>query len=270
MQLTDEQLAQFDRDGFLIFPSLVTPDEVAALAADVRRLSGIESDHVVRERTGGVRTIFRVHESDGPTASPAFRALSRTPRVLRAAQQVLRDDDLYIFHSKVNTKVAIEGTVWLWHQDYGYWHWDGVPTENMATVMIGLDEATELGGCLYVVPGTHKLGRQEPYLDEETTSYKQWTIDKQRVIEILEGSPPPVALIGPPGTAAIFHCNIMHASGHNLSAQNRWQVYFAFNPVANRPHDVENMRPDYVRSRNWEPIRAEEDDAIVRHASAPA
>ena len=39
----------------------------------------------------------------------------------------------------------------------------------MATFKVSLDHATELGGCLYLVPGTHKLGRQEPYADEETT-----------------------------------------------------------------------------------------------------
>ena len=116
--------------------------------------------------------------------------------------QVLGDEDLYIYHSKINTKVAVEGAVWLWHQDYGYWYWDGIPTDNMATFMVSLDHATELGGCLYLVPGTHKLGRQEPYADEETTSYKQWTIAKERVIEILESSPDPVPVIGPPGTGS--------------------------------------------------------------------
>jgi ectoine hydroxylase len=268
MRLSPEQLAQFERDGFLIFPGLFSDDEVTALRGDVDRLGRIETDEVKRERTGGVRTIFRVHEPDGPTQSQPFRALSRAPRVLEPVQQVLRDEDLYIFHSKINTKVAIEGTVWLWHQDYGYWYWDGIPTDNMATVMVGLDEASELGGCVYVVPGTHRLGRQEPYLDEQTTSYPQWTIAKDRVSEILESSPVPVPLVGPPGTAVLFHCNILHASGHNLSSRNRWQVYFAFNTVANQPHDVEKPRPDYVRSTNYAPIRAGADDAILRPAAA--
>ena len=35
------------------------------------RLSALEADSVIRERTGGVRSIFRVHEEDGATRSSA-------------------------------------------------------------------------------------------------------------------------------------------------------------------------------------------------------
>ena len=43
-----------------------------------------------------------------------------------------------------------------------------------------------------------------------------------------------------------------------------------FNPVANKPHDVENPRGDYVRSTNYEPIRIEDDEGILRHAAVHA
>ncbi len=263
MHLTDQQLAEFDENGFLLFPELLNQEEIQILREEIGRLSTIESDHVVRERTGAARTIFRVHEDSGPTESSAFRALSRTPRVLEPVMQVLGDDEVYIYHSKINTKVAIEGTVWLWHQDYGYWYWDGVPEPQPVTFMISLEEATEMNGCLYLVPGSHKLGRQEPYADEETTSYKQWTIDRERLLEILDSSPDPVPIVGKPGMGALFHCNILHGSGHNLSSTDRWQVYYVFNPVANKPSDVENPRPDYVRSVNWEPIRMGEDEGLL-------
>jgi len=52
------------------------------LRAETARLASIEAETVIRERTGGVRSIFRVHEADGATRSAAFRALVRTPRVL--------------------------------------------------------------------------------------------------------------------------------------------------------------------------------------------
>lgn len=264
MQLSDQQRAEFDENGFLILPELFSLAEVEVLRGEIERLGLVETDHIVRERTGGVRTIFRVHEDDGPTRSAPFRALSRSPRLLGPALQVLGDDDVYIYHSKVNTKVAIEGSVWLWHQDYGYWYWDGVPTPNAVSATVLLDEATERNGCLYIAPGSHKLGRQEPYADEETTSYKQWTIEREQLVGLLDELPEPVALVGLPGTAAIFHCNVLHASGHNLSPRDRWQIYFAYNPVANKPNDVENPRPDYVRSVNFEPLRVEDDSAILR------
>ena len=69
---------------------------------------------VVREdEEEAVKIMFRLHEEDGETASPAFRAASRTNRVLRAAQQCLHNDDLYMHHSKLNMKAAIEGSASL-------------------------------------------------------------------------------------------------------------------------------------------------------------
>src|SRR4030095_1927879 len=125
MELRAEQLEQFDRDGFLVFPDLFARNEVAVLRREVARLSQVQGDEVVREHTGGVRTIFRVHENDGPTRSTPFHALVRTPRLLRPVQQVLKDDAVYVYHTKINTKPAIEGTVWQWHQDYGSRESDG-------------------------------------------------------------------------------------------------------------------------------------------------
>jgi len=55
----------------------------------------------------------------------------------------------------------------------------------MATFLVMLDEAGEMGGCLYFLPGSHKLGVQPAVADETTTSYRQWTVDKERMREIL-------------------------------------------------------------------------------------
>ncbi len=267
MQLSEQQLAEFQENGVLIVPELFTLAEVEVLRGEIERLGLVETDHIARERTGAVRTIFRVHEDDGPTRSAPFRALSRSSRLLGPATQILGDDNVYIYHSKVNTKAAIEGTVWLWHQDYGYWYWDGMPSARPVTGMVLLDEATERNGCVYIAPGSHKLGRQEPYADEETTAYKQWTIEREQLVGLLNELPEPIPLVGPPGTAVIFHCNVLHASGHNLSPRDRWQIYVVYNPVANKPEDVENPRPDYVRSVNFEPVRVEDDGAILRPTS---
>jgi ectoine hydroxylase len=79
----------------------------------------------------------------------------------------------------------------------------------------------------------------------------------------MQDAPDPVAITGGPGTAVIFDCNTLHASGHNLSARDRWQIYLCYNHCANRPADVEKPRPDYVRSRNWRPMELVDDDAIL-------
>jgi ectoine hydroxylase len=263
MNLTAQHAAQFERDGFLIFPGLFSPAEIDVLRAETARLSAIEADTVIRERTGGVRSIFRVHEADGATRSAAFRALVRTPRVLEPTLQVLGTDGVYVYHTKINTKPAIEGTVWMWHQDYGSWQRDGCPRPDMATFAVMMTDSVEMNGALYVVPGSHKRGRIEPYYDENT-SYKFWAVPKQQMVSVLRESEKPVPIVGPAGTAALFHCNTLHASGHNLSAEDRWHIYISFNSCANAPHFGPATRPDWVVSRNTRPLPVEDDAGILK------
>ncbi|MBL8383198.1 MAG: phytanoyl-CoA dioxygenase family protein [Burkholderiales bacterium] len=268
MQLTPEQIDAYRRDGFLVFPDLVAPAEVAVLRDEVERLWDVEAEGTVREGARRApKSMFRLHEADGANASAPFRALSRSPRVLGVAQQLLGADDLYLHHSKVNVKAAIEGSVWPWHQDFGAWNLDGIERPDMATYMVMLDDATELSGCLYMLPGSHRWGRTEAYLDT-STAYRLWSVRHDELIRRMRESPPPVAVTGRAGTCAIFHCNLMHASGHNLSMGDRWQAYFCFNTCANRPVDVANPRPDYVRSRNWAPMQPMPDAAVLA-AAAP-
>jgi ectoine hydroxylase len=270
MRLTREQLAQYERDGFLIFPELFARDEIAVLRREAARVATVETEAVVREgQARAPKSLFRLHESDGPTASPAFRAACRLPRTLGVAQQLLGESDLYLHHSKVNVKTAIEGSVWPWHQDYGAWMRDGIAEPKLATMMVAFDAATEFNGCLYLLPGSHRRGRAEPYFDT-STAYKLWAVPPDRIREMMAICAPPVAVTGKPGMAAIFRCNLMHASGHNLSAEDRWQAYFCYNTVRNRPHEVASPRPDHVRSRNWTPLTRLDEDAVRASAAALA
>ena len=96
-ELSVEQLARYERDGFVTLPEHFTPLEVTAFKAELARIQEIDTDHLVGEKSGGLaKTIYRVHEIDGPTASLAFHRASRSPRLLTPARQLLADDALYI------------------------------------------------------------------------------------------------------------------------------------------------------------------------------
>ena len=185
--------------------------------------------------------------------------------VLLPVRQALGTDEVYVYHTKINTKPAIEGTVWMWHQDYGSWMRDGCPRPDMGTFAVMLTDSSEMNGALYVIPGSHKRGRIEPYYDENT-SYKFWAVPKQAVISVLNDSPPPVPVVGPAGTAVVFHCNLLHASGHNLSAEDRWHIYISFNSCANAPKFTADSRGDWVVSRNTAPLPIEDDGGILKAA----
>ena len=270
MKLNPEQVERYDEDGYLVLPDLFSPAEVAALRAEVDRVSHIDAEGIFREgEDGRPKIMMRLHERYGATASPEYRAFACQTRTLGIARQLLRDEALYLHHSKVNLKVAIQGSAWPWHQDFGTWHLDGIARPAMTTVMLMLDESTELNECLYFLPGSHRASRQIPYWDD-STAYKLWAVGPERMRELMAEYPPPVPITGRAGTVAILHCNLLHASGHNLSATDRWQAYLCYNQVANRPQEVEDPRPDHVRSTNWEPLGLMPDDAILAAAREAA
>lgn len=263
MQLSEQQKSDYARDGFLVFRNLFSEGEVAILRSEVERVAGLRAEEVKREvEDGAPKAMFAMHESEGATASAAMHALVRLPRTLEVARQVLGDDALYLHHTKVNLKSAIDGSVWPWHQDYGSWRLDGIRRPDLTTFMVMLDEATELGGCLYFLPGSHVEGRHDATFDT-STAYHLWAVPAEVMRNRIGRYGPPVALTGQPGDAVVFDCNLLHASGHNLSATNRWQAYLCYNTCANRPADVENPRPAYVRGTDWRPLQPIDDDALL-------
>ncbi len=72
MELTAAQRAQFDRDGYLIFPNLFSAAEIAVLRQEVARLADIHAEEVVREHTGGVKSLFRVSHLQNSTDKMNF------------------------------------------------------------------------------------------------------------------------------------------------------------------------------------------------------
>jgi len=266
MKLTNQQMQDLDRDGFIIVKNLFSEAEVAALRNETTRLSQVDADYTVRERGGDVRAIFRVHEDFGPTQSPEFRALARSPRLLESAQQVLKDDQLYVFHTKVNVKPAITGGIWSWHQDYGRWETDGIPDPNVYTWMVMMDDAEEISGALYMLPGSHKAGVHRHVDDPGLGALNSYAVHRDVIRKILRESPKPVPLVGPPGTAVLFHANVLHCSAHNLSGHDRRQVYVVYNRIANKPLPTPKPRPDHLCSTNLAPLVMGKDEDIIAAA----
>lgn len=264
MELTQAQLTEYDTKGFLVLPGLISSEELECLKNDLTQVGDGDQEGVIKEKSGTVRTVFRVHDLEGPTGLPSYAALVRLPRILEPVRQVVRDEDVYVYHTKCNLKEAIDGEIWQWHQDFGYWQTDGVRSaDGMTTALLMLSEATEIGGCLYFIPGSHKQGYVKPTLDETTTSYKLWTVPKRDVVDLMTQYGDPVPITGKPGTVVLFHPYIIHGSGHNMSRHSRWHIYAVYNQTQNKPVPTEKPRPEWVVSRNYSPLKVGRNEDIV-------
>jgi len=257
MRLSQEQLEQFENDGYLFFPSLFKPDEIKTLTDEVPALYAQHRPENIREKTGGVvRTNFAAHMYSKP-----FAKLGRHPRMIEPVQQIF-GRDLYMHQFKINGKQAFDGDVWQWHQDYGTWMNDDLMPEARAmNVAIFLDEVNEFNGPLMFIPGSHKQGVLDAQHDTSTTSYPLWTITND-AIRTMVGKGGIVAPKGPAGSMILFHGCLVHASTSNLSPWNRVAVYLSLCAVNN--HIRRFKRPEYIAHRDFTPIECLPDDCLLK------
>lgn len=262
MKLTQEQIKAYDEEGYILLTGLFSEQEAALMKSRLPLLYQMNREEVIKEKSGVVRTVFAAHTFDD-----VFAQVARHPRLIEPARQLL-NSDVYMHQFKINAKAAFNGDIWQWHQDFGTWHQDdGMPEARAMNVAIFLDEVNEFNGPLMFIPRSHKLGRLEASHDLSTTSYPLWTLDNDKVSELVaQGGI--VAPKGRAGTVLIFQSTLVHASSPNLSPWDRNTLYVTTNSVDNAI--TRFKRPDYIAHRNFTPIELVSDDCLdaFQHAAA--
>ena len=260
MRLSQQQLADFDRDGYLFLPGCFTADEAAVLREAAREVFALDRQEVWRESSGVARTAFAAH-----TYNEAFRRLGRHPRLIGPVEQLL-DGRLYMHQYKVNAKAAFDGEVWQWHQDFGTWHRDDeMPEPRAMNIAVFVDDVTVANGPLMFIPGSHKTGVFDAGHDLETTSYPLWTLDRATV-SLLAEQGGIVAPLGPAGSMLMFHSNLVHASPANISPWHRTIVYLSLCEVSN--HIRAFKRAEWIAHRDFTPIDPLDDNCLEEMAAS--
>ena len=176
-------------------------------------------------------------------------------------------EPVYMHQFKINGKMAFDGDVWQWHQDYGTWMADDLMPEARAmNVAIFLDEVNEFNGPLMFIPGSHRQGALAAGPRHE--HHELSAVDHRRdTIARLVARGGIVAPKGPAGSMILFHGCLVHASTSNLSPWNRVSVYLSLCAVSN--HIRRFKRPEYIAHRDFTPIACLPDDCLLREYDVP-
>lgn len=235
LPLTDDQLAAFDSDGFLLLSGLFDEEEIGLLRRSAKEDKQLDDHSFGRDdgEGGTVRLSLWNHPGQG-----IYGAFARCHRLVSVAEQILRDEP-YHYHSKMIMKDARVGGAWTWHQDYGYWYGNGVLTPNLVSAFIAVDRATRQNGCLQVIRGSHHCGRIHHQLTGD-----QAGADMERVGEILKRYEH-LYVEMEPGDVLFFHSNLLHRSDQNASDDPRWSMICCYNARRNDPYK-EAHHPRYT------------------------
>ncbi len=264
--LSQEQLDQYNRDGFLFFPGFFNGQTIGSFVDELHRLCSDRSmagrDDVITEPDSQeVRSIFQVHKH-----SDVFARLCRHPRILPMAQQLL-GGDVYIHQSRINYKPGFQGKGFNWHSDFETWHAeDGLPHMRTVSCSVILTDNNEFNGPLMIVPGSHRYF--VPCIGETPENNFRRSLKKQEIgvpdndslAKLIDQAGGIQAPKGPAGSLLLFECNVLHGSNANMSPYPRSNVFFVYNSVKNtprRPYAAPDYRPEFLSERgDFTPLRA--------------
>lgn len=234
--VSQDQLSDFNKDGFILIKSLFDNDEIDLLkktAVEDRELDKHSFGRADGEG-GTVRLSLWNHPGDN-----IYGMIARSHRVVDTVEKLL-GDEVYHYHSKMILKDPKIGGAWAWHQDYGYWYQNGVLFPDLVSVFIAVDKATKENGCLQVIKGSHLMGRVDHVLTGD-----QAGADQERVDEALKR----LELVYcemEPGDAIFFHSNLLHRSDQNKSPNPRWSLICCYNAASNDPYK-DSHHPRYTK-----------------------
>lgn len=275
MFITKGQIDFYEKNGYLIYPDLISNEEIKVLTEEIKRLSNEKSEKIIPEKSGAVRTIFAAHQN-----SEIMKRLIRLPQIVETAKALLQSD-VYVHQFKINFKVALEGEQWEWHQDFLYWNKeDSMPAPRVLTAAVFLDNVDDFNGPMLIIPGSHNEGMidveahmkyaqngqtKDPLWMSTLTSDLKYKIDQAILSELLKKSQI-VSVKGNAGLVLFFHGNLFHASSQNLSCVDRQSIFISYNSMENKLEDREDPRPEFIASRNFTPIVPVSPDALLEYS----
>ena len=272
--LTEQQIANFRNDGFLVVPDFVpaerclalreramqlakehvpSPEQATVFTADGKPLHAgddyfLSSGEKIRcffekdafDETGRLRAEAHLslnklghamHDLD-----PVFDSFSRTPELAAVAHDIGMRDPRLLQSMYIFKQAHIGGEVTC-HTDHTYlW------TEPRSVVgfWFAIDDATRENGCMWAVPGGHRLPvRSRSRLNESRTS---------TVTDVLDPEPYPLddlqCLEAKRGTLVLLDGAVPHLSAANTSDKPRHAyTIHAIDGVANYLDDNWLQRP---------------------------
>lgn len=224
-KLTRQDKESYDRDGYLLVPSMFSSKEIELLYGIAINDEVISKKSYDRGDKEGLRTKLALWYS---LDDSIYSLLARSERIVSGVALLLEGEPAH-FHSKLMQKEPKVGGAWEWHQDYGYWYRDGFLFPQMLSVLTSLTLANKENGCLQVIKGSHKLGRIEHGFTGEQVGADQERVDE--ILKIMEL----VYVEMNPGDTLFFHSNLLHRSDRNNSSEPRWSLISAYNKINNKP-----------------------------------
>jgi ectoine hydroxylase-related dioxygenase (phytanoyl-CoA dioxygenase family) len=160
---SNELAATFEEQGYVLVKHLLLPEEVeyyrqvyedfltnkidaSEFRSDLASHVADENDESAKEKITQIMVPGRI--------MPSLLDRPLHMRTLKIAKQLLGNDMALDFDMLID-KAPHSNTSTPWHQDRAYWI--TMPDTRAASCWVALDKAVKENGCMWYIPGSHKL-----------------------------------------------------------------------------------------------------------------
>lgn len=208
--LSEEQIAFYGENGYLVPFDGVAASETAAMCDDLDRFERAEGKRASEIIVKGHLCFRRSYE------------FSRHPKILDVVEDLI-GPNIYALSSRFWMKPGQDGSFVSWHQDSAYF---GLEPNELVTVWLALTDSTPDNGCVRVIPGSH---RGPAYSHVETYDEKNLLARGQSIEEIDDSDA--VDLVLKAGQFSCHHERIVHGSAANNTDAMRTGIGIFYFPT---------------------------------------
>jgi phytanoyl-CoA hydroxylase len=269
-ELSREQIQSYQDNGFIVIENFLSPGELdfwrTAVTNAIAERAGIkipgksiktgEADGI-NEDSDYFAKVFDQLLNLWQT-SEVIRQIMFDERLGKMTAELSGADGMRIWHDQ-----ALINRPWAnptaWHLDTPFWSFSD---RRAISIWVALDDATLENGCLYFIPGSHKI-----------TSFDKITIGRNMdgifdVYPQLKNSRP-VAAPMKAGSCSFHNGLTVHGANANMTPGFRRAMTCAYMPDGNRFNGEPNILPDaYLQSlKIGDPLNNDDQNPLIYHVS---
>ncbi|TLP38251.1 phytanoyl-CoA dioxygenase family protein [Arcobacter arenosus] len=238
MQLTQKQLNDFQKNGFLVlknFASHELCDEITKKAKEhlEKKIAPIESEQEYLNFNDNKITIRRLRQVYD--REDIFKEWMTYKKIRPILKQLLNDDVVLTLahHNSIMTKLPKESTRTYWHQDRRYWSFEN---DNLVSVWLSLGDEFLDNGLLEFIPGSHKMNFDSNRFDENSN----FLDENNENIKLIKNK---VSTPLKKGDVVLFHCKTLHHANKNNTENAKISFVYTVRGKKNKP--LLNTRSDF-------------------------
>lgn len=239
-ELTDEQVAAYRRDGFLVVRQFLSRTERDELLAGVEqavlqlgryKLSGARQERWLAGDTFYDRVFLQ--RINLWKISAAVKRFMLAPELGRMLCRLEGIDGIRIWHDQTLQKPPWANPT-AWHADNPKWSYS---SPHAISIWIALDAATLQNGCMYYLPGSHRTGSYDDVaISQEMGLYFEQFPQFREVM--------PVAGEMAAGDAGFHNGLLAHGAGPNMTPHWRRAMTAGYMPDGSTFNGRQNVLSD--------------------------